>query len=577
MTGSRTPGRVSDAVRAGALGFVLGLALGVVDGALVLHAEPALAGAFLRRLGTMAVALAIDGVALAGVFIAAALVVPVLRRPTSRVAIGALAGGAAVAVFAAVAIAWVGPDGRSDDGTDRPNVLLISIDTLRPDRLSVYGHDRETSPRLDGLARSGVLFEQARSTASWTLPAHASMLTGLEAMSHGAIGHRDALSTDLVTLAERFRDAGYWTGAWVGTDTYGYVGADFAFDQGFALYAHQRLPRRHLGSLLARRLERAHRRIALGFLGNAEVQVDAMVDWLEGQRRTPFFAFLHLYDVHSRFEGLPYRAPEPFSERFCGDTAEDYDGCADGKCASDRLAAMTAGAPPPPRDEIDDMLCHYDGAIAYVDAELGRLFDRLEALGLADRTIVVVTSDHGEAFFEHGLPLHVTLHEEVGRIPLIIRAPGVVSGKRATGSVGLVDLAPTILELAGLDPMADVDGVSLASDLLDWRGRTDRPRMMVTSEASATALVEGRFKLIETRSKTGAEPVVELFDLEADREERRDRVRVDSDRAMRMRRALRERLAQAEARRARHAGEALEIEPSERQRDELRALGYSVD
>ncbi len=328
-----------------------------------------------------------------------------------------------------------------------PNLVVLSLDTLRPDHLSLYGYERVTSPRIDQWAERGVVFEHAVTTAPWTLPAHLSLLTGLDALSHG-VNHRAAISPRFDLLAARLRALGYQTLAVTGG---GYMHADVGFDHGFDRY-------RFWGNRKA---------------SDDEIQstVAAALEWVEEVSDRPFFLFVHTYEIHH-----PYRFREPyFSSFFAGEppphTTLSY--ISNGKkVASDTLLAKwpsIKSAPDPARrlneDSLPMLVAAYDSGIAHADREIGRLLDRLSEPSLAARTAAVLTSDHGEALGEKGYASHLYLEEFNSRIPLVLRLPGSEpKGRRIEVQVGIVDLYPTLLELAG-DPVAsdEVDGRSLLS------------------------------------------------------------------------------------------------------------------
>lgn len=359
----------------------------------------------------------------------------------------------------------------------QPNVLLISIDTLRADHLGCYGYERDTSPRIDALAREGVLFENALSSTSWTLPAHMTMLSGLPISVHGACEERHfdrqddhgqrippPLRGELVSSA--LRAAGYRT---AGFYSWKYLDDSFGFDSGFDvwqrcgidLYSHP-----VLGVELARLRQtgevEAMRELAFAFRelidprrpSSPEVVGEA-TRWLDahtGDER-PFFLFVHLFDVHD-----PYKPPKEF-DRF-GDPA--YAGPIDVKHAQLISERVYPGMPP---EDLARLISLYDGGIAYVDDQVGKLLDHLDALGLAEDTLVILTSDHGEEFFEHGTIGHRQhLYRESVAVPLVLRQPGrLPAGKRVAETVGLIDLAPTILAATGTPPPHELPGVDLGA------------------------------------------------------------------------------------------------------------------
>jgi arylsulfatase A-like enzyme/Flp pilus assembly protein TadD len=300
---------------------------------------------------------------------------------------------ALVAAALAAGLLLGGGCARGPETRGQANVLLVTLDTVRADRLGCYGARGVETPALDRLAREGVRFDQASSPVPLTLPAHATILSGLLPPAHGLRNNgAGALPAGPPTLATAFTADGYRTAAFVGS---------FVLDRRFGL---------------ARGFERYDDAIERGTGATpaleAERRGDAVVDralaWLEGRDVRPFFLWVHLYDAHA-----PYEPPSPFRERH-------------------------AGRP-------------YDGEVAFADAQVGRLLDALDRLGVAGSTVVAVAADHGEALGEHGELTHgFLLYEPTLRVPLLLRAPGTLAaGKVVATPVSLVDLAPTVAALAG--------------------------------------------------------------------------------------------------------------------------------
>jgi arylsulfatase A-like enzyme len=302
----------------------------------------------------------------------------------------------------------------------RRNVILVSIDTLRADGLGAYGAILSGTPTLDRLAAEGAVFDQAYAAAPWTLPSHTTMLTGLYGCVHGR-GLRDgSLPSGISPLAELLRRAGYQTAAF--TEDAQMSPADF--QRGFGTFA-ARTP-------------------TWSEKGQVAETVASAVAWLARHADEPFFLFLHTYEVHA-----PYQAPPPYRDLLDG---------------GDRTEACR-----PPAVQAAADRARYAEEIRYTDSVLADLFAALDALGLAGGTIVVVTSDHGEAFGEHGRFGHgSSLDEEVVRVPLIWRAPGLVAaGRRIRAVTSLADLVPTVLELLDLPLPTLLQGGSLAPLLRD--------------------------------------------------------------------------------------------------------------
>ena len=332
----------------------------------------------------------------------------------------------------------------------RPNVVLISVDTLRADHLSCYGYERATSPRIDQLAAEGALFETAISSTSWTLPAHAALFTGLADSVHGCLDDNQRLDGRRVTLAERLRDAGYQT---VGFFSGPFLHPVFGLSQGFDEYvdctsfAEWSSKRTTSGEPLVEG-GGAMRRAAAD-VTNATVY-GRVRDWLRSEHRQPFFMFIHMWDVHA-----DYIPPPPYDRQF----DPDYKGPVTGRNV---FFDESINAQMPARD-IAHLVALYDGEIAWTDYHVGMIMDELDALKLRDSTIVVLLSDHGEEFFEHGGKDHRrTLYDEVIHIPLIIRMPGRVPARgRFSEQARMIDVLPTILELANVTPPKVIMGQSL--------------------------------------------------------------------------------------------------------------------
>lgn len=337
---------------------------------------------------------------------------------------------------------WGNPELVADSDAARPNVVLISLDTLRADHLSLYGYPRETSPHIDAWARSGgIVFDDVVASAPWTLPSHVSLFTGLDAPRHG-VNHNRPAPNSLNMLAEPLRRAGYATLAVTGG---GFVHSSFGFSQGFDQYWSYG--------------------VQMGYDDEIEVEIARACAQLERFARRPFFLFFHTYEVHN-----PFRPRQPHFGAMSNhpdDVMVDVENLPqsadDGYLDHRRLVVQQNGkrVRPLADDEFDLAVDLYDAGIAHTDAMLARVFRRLEHLGIADRTLVVLTSDHGELFGEHGVVNHVSLYEGNLMVPLVIMDPRRRDYRHVEDQVRLVDVAPTVLEIIGQDSLADVDGVSL--------------------------------------------------------------------------------------------------------------------
>lgn len=362
----------------------------------------------------------------------------------------------------------------------RPDVFLISIDTLRADHLGFHGYERDTSPFLDELAAEGVFVEQAVVATHGTTPSHASMLTSVPQEVHG-VGLRgrddDVVPSSLLTLPEVFRHAGYTTVAVTGG---GNVGRSFGFDQGFDVFDDG-----------ARSVEGGANRL----LGHLDLLPEDL----------PLFVFFHTYEVHT-----PYDPPSDLAGRF-GETQSDF------PTASRDLVALAHDAAALESRDLEHLRARYDEGIHHTDRTLRRLFGDLRDLGRLDDSLVAITSDHGEEFGEHGGLVHRDLlYEELIRVPMLFWGPRIRTPGRALPTALSLDLAPTIASCADL-PVPE-----------GWHGRDllcsqDAPETEASEPTEVLVFQYGdrrygvrtpRWKLI--LSVAGSDRLVELYDLRAD-------------------------------------------------------------
>ncbi|MDP6933725.1 MAG: sulfatase-like hydrolase/transferase, partial [Myxococcota bacterium] len=261
------------------------------------------------------------------------------------------------------------------------NLVLVSLDTLRADHLSTYGYARHTSPHIDALADQGIRFDDARSSSHWTAPSHATMLTGLHPTEHGVVDppERGRMSEKLVTLAETLEDAGYRTGAF--TESF-FVTQLLGLHQGFSTWQEQP--------------------------ATCEETVRDATRWMADQQ-VPFFLFVHTYQTHA-----PYDPPAPYDQMFTPD----------GPLPARAVEGQFRGpGDPPTPEELTALVGLYDGEIRTADACVGQLVAALEAAGQEQDTLVVVTSDHGEEFMEHGSFGHGRLYPDLLHVPLVFSHP----------------------------------------------------------------------------------------------------------------------------------------------------------
>lgn len=358
---------------------------------------------------------------------------PVLTRLGERILTPIALG---MAVVAGGALLLLAPLLHAADPS-RPSFLVICLDTLRADHVGAYGYPLDTSPTLDRIASEGTLFEWTIAQAEATLPSHVSLFTSRLPSSHGVWNHHHELTPDQVTLAEVFRESGYRTAAFVDA---GHLLGLFGFTQGFDRY-HDRYKR----------------------LGGS---VDMALDWLDGVGDDDFFLFVHGYDVHA-----PYAPWSPYRDDFVDpDHASDFEPTVDvlsDICWTHRQDPTTEL--PLTEAELAYTVACYDAALRSADDEVKRLLDRLDADGRLADTWIVILSDHGEEFGEHGSMQHDKLYLTVSHVPLIVRPPDGdprwARGHRASGVSSLIDVFPTLVELAGeVSPVA-LEGRSRVPEL----------------------------------------------------------------------------------------------------------------
>ncbi|MCB9899523.1 MAG: sulfatase [Planctomycetes bacterium] len=411
----------------------------------------------------------------------------------------------------------------------RPHVVLIDVDTLRADRLGVYDGHSGLTPRLDAWARrEALVVGDCTSTASWTLPSTASMLTGLAVHQHGVDRATLALSQDLPTLAARLRTAGYETRAVAGG---GYLRPAFGFDAGFDVFTT---------------------------VDPKDVAWSAALAGLAEKRsERPTFLFLHTYLVH---------APYPHDAAFDG----GYDGPLAGEDVDhpNVIDPWLAGELELDASDRAYVAAMYDALVRRMDAQVGAFLDELEQALAGDPCLVVFTSDHGEAFFEHDMLGHgAGLYAEQLRVPLLLRFPDGKPG-RTERPASLLDVVPTVLDAVGLPVPPELPGRSLKRPP---RG-TPRVRVAEMSDGTRTVQSEGA-KLFERPDADDGAGRVELYDLVDDPHERRDLSAEDPDRVA----ALRERLQWFLSTHPPVAGAGTGSALDDAVSDQLRALGYLGD
>lgn len=402
----------------------------------------------------------------------------------------------------------------------RPNLLLVGLDTLRADELGAWGRSPSLTPNLDRLAGQSDVWLDAFTAFNSTNPSFVSMMTGLYGKSHGVYDLKTPLPRSHVTLAEHLASAGY--------DTFAVISASHLGDHASGLgqgFHEVALASEHLA---------------------AELAVDTTLDWIAGRRtRKPFFAWLHLFDPHT-----PHTPPQPYALGFRPASP----------LGLDPVRAWVPFREPGPRAFVEPVLGGqrdlYDGEVAYLDRQIGRLLGFLESRGLLEDTLLVVVADHGESLGEHGILFrHVGLHDTTTHVPLMIRWPGAGrEGRRIRGLVQTIDLFPTILRAAGL-AVPPEDGQDL---------RKTRRAVFAEHSDHLGAMVRTRdFKYILGQDGPS------LYDLRADPGETKNL----AGRGLAVERELADLLKRWQADRRSHP-EARPIEPNDEEKARLRALGY---
>lgn len=455
---------------------------------------------------------------------------------------------------------------RSKPPAQAPNVVLVVIDTLRADHVGAYGHTRPTTPRLDRLAAEGILFERAVSQAPWTAASVASLFTGLYPSVHGLDGGIEwdesrttggglpfvaqrTLAPGQPTLATVLRSRGYRTAGFVSNV---YLNAVFGFADGFDVYADDH---DDYSADVWRRKRRGEQTNAL------------VAEWLAGAPPEPFFLLVHYNDPH-----WPYDPPAGYGASWTAGYG--------GRLTPANTGLVVESEGEPIRDlsaeDVAYLKALYDGEIAYADACLGALLDRLAAQPFARPLLTIVTADHGEEFLEHGSASHgYTLYEEQLHVPLVVHLPGRLSPRRVAALVQLVDVAPTVLELIGLE-----------SGVMPGQGRSVVPLVTgATEQGEQAAFSEATLRLPLAALRTADDVKLitrvsdrppQLFDLRHDPGERRDLATLEPGVVTELRarlgqwrdgnRGLRAALGLA------GAGPRLALDAATRQR--LEALGY---
>jgi len=466
-------------------------------------------------------------------------------RPTLLGALALLASGAASPALA---------------GEERPNVLLVVIDTLRADHLGAWGYERPTSPRIDALAASGVRFSEARSTSSWTAPSVASILTGLYPVHHGLQLPTSRLRPNTMQLQQTFANAGYVTAALSANAAF--VSVRQGFDRGFSdfrmVHGGPSRDPDDIDVMPGGPGGGGNVKVA-----NARIVTDSALQWLASAGTDkPFLLYVHYFDPHGG-----YFPPPEYAARFGVDK--------DSPMLT--VAQQTVWKQIPPASQVETLEALYDGEIAFTDAEIGRLLDAMPK----DRPLLVVlTADHGEEFLEHGGLSHArTLFEEQLHVPLVFAGAGVAGGRTIERPVSIADVWPTLAEMTGLQVPLGLDGISLAPTL---RGGGEPPARTIFADMMKAkpqqdmihrhAVIDGSWKLLE-----GMDDGLDLYDLDEDPREKEDVADDEAGRAAALRSLLTQHNPRRAARRAEAPRPAPTVKLSEQDRERMRALGYDPD
>jgi len=452
------------------------------------------------------------------------------------------------ALLAALLVSSCDGDSSSSTGAahpadTRPDVLLITIDTLRSDHSSAYGYPLDTTPMISALAEDGVLFETVYAPVGATCPSHASLFTSKYPISHGVVRNGLELVEEERTLTEIMRDAGYTTGGFVSSFP---VTQRFGFGQGFDHYDEvfdEESSKIGLNHWTKEEVEGGFDRPGL-------VTVRAAMDWLDGvSADEPVFLWVHVFDPH-----FPYHRRPRFRQRF----------------------------PDKPTNVEEDRIMDYDSEVAFADSAVGEVLERFRARASGRGELVVLTADHGEGLDDHGLPGHnATVYEEELRIPLVIAWAGELpTGERVAHPAHLVDVAPTIVGLLELDADEEFQGIDLSPYMRgSTKSDTERPvffqkptypreRKRFDQLGAAHGVRIGRWKYTEPVE----DEVAELYDLVADPDERVNLVESEPERVAELSAVLGEWLA---AQRASDPQRDLQENPDNDAG--LRALGYLDD
>jgi arylsulfatase A-like enzyme len=463
-------------------------------------------------------------------------------------------------------------------------VILIQADTLRPDHLGLYGHKRDTAPFLSRLASEGAVFEHTYAQAGWTKVSTPSIMTSLYPTTHGVATINDRLPAGATTIAEVYRAAGYAT---LSLSSVLFSGQNTNLHQGFEELHELTSVADSAGPYTSK---------------TAREYVDRASDWIERHRDEPFFIYLHVFDPHS-----PYEPRRPYDALWADQSKrEEHIKQRESlrKVVKNQFMASRGMAT---REEMQQAgvdpaayLAHdkdwYDSSIRGLDTELARLFERLRAAGLQDKTAIVFLADHGEEFQDHGRMWHgQSVYGEMMRVPLVIRWPGRLSARRVNDPVQLIDVMPTLLDISRLTHPEGLQGQSLMPLLTassaggagtvsaadsGWRNRPvimekipDGTAEEFPATIAATAIIDGQWKLIHNKAGAPDRPEYELFDVANDPLDQKNVADQNPEVVKRLAKAIEGFRTMAAAARLKPDAEATDkMTPEQLQR--LRSLGY---
>ncbi|ETX00637.1 MAG: hypothetical protein ETSY1_10480 [Candidatus Entotheonella factor] len=412
----------------------------------------------------------------------------------------------------------VQPVAQASATPTQPNIIFILLDTLRADHLPMYGYSRQTAPRLTALAKNGMTFKRMYAPASATRPSVASIFSSLYPAVHKTNHERDYLPNAVVTLAEVLREGGYQSLAIAANPN---ISPVFGFAQGFDHYemaysdsafkittlgsvAEDALGRQFIDKLFAKGTE---------FSGLADNMTHIALKRVAERERKPTFLYVHYIDPH-----WPYTPPQPYDRAFDAERNPSIR-----QADTDPLQLAQGRVE---QRKVSHTLDQYDGEILFTDHHVGRLLDGLERLGMLQNALIIVTSDHGEEFWEHGQRGHdKTLYEEVLHVPFLMSWPGrIPAGSTFDEMANLVDVMPTVLDMVGLRPVPGLQGFSLQKQLLQQASVNPQRKFFAQQQNNQRAIEmvrHHRYKFVR-HLRGPQQGLEEFYDLERDPLERRN-------------------------------------------------------